>query len=189
MTYAPSPGSAAFRGLAYLQSLPAGTELSTAAWAEALGVPLNNMGPLMLPLHTHGLVRRRQKWEGARSPWFWSLPTMQKTMQKTMQNSVFDVPVFVPPVIPAGSGSPDADDVVGLPDEDGGADHPRDALHRGDRSHVAHITDSETLRCALWNDGELVIWCRGECVRYSAGEVEQLVAYLDRVLLTREGRR
>jgi len=75
MSYAPAPGSVAYRAFAHLQALPAGTELMTAAWAETVGTSVNNFGPNVEPLLKHGLVQRRQKWPGPRAPFFWSIPS------------------------------------------------------------------------------------------------------------------
>ena len=62
------------RAIAYLQSQPAaGTEVSSAALAEAIGAPLGSIVLCLQPALDAGLVHARQKGGHARSPKFWSL--------------------------------------------------------------------------------------------------------------------
>ena len=72
--FKPRPGSVADRAIAYLQSQPAaGTEVSSAALAEAIGAPAGSIIACLQPALDAGLVFARKKGGHARSPAFWSL--------------------------------------------------------------------------------------------------------------------
>jgi hypothetical protein len=78
--YTPSPGSVAQRAIAHLETLPARTELSTAALAEAIGVPPNNLRACLEAPAKAGLIFGRQKYAAPRAPFFWSLaPVARET--------------------------------------------------------------------------------------------------------------
>jgi hypothetical protein len=78
--YAPSPGSVAQRAIAHLETLPARTDLSTAALAEAIGVPPNNLRACLEAPAKAGLIFGRQKYAAPRAPFFWSLaPVARET--------------------------------------------------------------------------------------------------------------
>lgn len=78
--YTPSPGSVAQRAIAHLETLPARTELSTAALAEAIGVQPNNLRACLEAPAKAGLIFGRQKYAAPRAPFFWSLaPVARET--------------------------------------------------------------------------------------------------------------
>lgn len=71
--YTPEPGTVAFRVLAYLETLPKGTEVMTSALAEALGLEGRNVAPCLETALAKSVVFRRQRDTHVRSPFWWSL--------------------------------------------------------------------------------------------------------------------
>lgn len=69
MSYTPQPGTVPHRAIAYLEKQPAGTEFSTAALCEELGVDTDGFSTSMGLARKAGLVRARK--EGRLL--FWSL--------------------------------------------------------------------------------------------------------------------
>ncbi len=72
MNYSPGPGTVAFRVLAHLQTLPHGTEVLTAALADAIRTDHKNIAPCMEQSLAAGLVFRRRRDSHRTSPLWWS---------------------------------------------------------------------------------------------------------------------
>lgn len=73
MSYTPRPGSIAERAIEHLKTLPRGAEVMTSALAEELGTPGENLFGCLEAAHKHGAIFKRQKIDGPRAPFFWSL--------------------------------------------------------------------------------------------------------------------
>lgn len=194
--YNPRPGSAAYRALAHLETLPHGEEISTAKLAEAIDVPVSNFMPCMLPAVEARVVFRRQKDHShPRSPFFWSL----------VDHTTNSAPAGASP---AGDGSqkPDgeAPSSSTAPARAGRltplrasqqvlkAEAPRpDATDReqpvipspvGGPMGAGQPAAAGPFRCALWSTGELVL-CIGddEPLVLDREKTTHLIHYLDRM--------
>lgn len=73
VSYEPSPGTVAFRALAYMETLPRGAEATTSQITEALGLPPTQLQACLGPALESGRIFRRQRDDHVRSPWWWSL--------------------------------------------------------------------------------------------------------------------
>lgn len=89
--YAPAPGTLAFRALAHLATLPAGTELMTSALAEAINAPPVNVIPCLDVALKHGLVFRRQRDNHVRSPFWWGLTDRSKEPKADLRKPALPV--------------------------------------------------------------------------------------------------
>jgi len=73
VTTRPSPGTPQYRALALLETMPPGTEVTTAQWAECMGEPPANVRHYFEQLLEAGLVSMRQKNQHQRAPMFWTI--------------------------------------------------------------------------------------------------------------------
>jgi hypothetical protein len=158
MSYDPKPGTVAYRALAYMQTLPEGTEVLTSQIAEALGMPANHLGPCLQTALTHGVIRGRQRDPHRTAPVWWSLADPRNTE-------------------PEGAAA-----IAGRPEK------AKETTRRGavvgvgdDAKPAVGAAAPNGLRIALWNDGELQILRDrdGLHVLLNADETRQLFGYLD----------
>lgn len=73
MSYAPAPGTVAFRVLAHMELLHKGSEISTGTLNTALGIESDRLIPGLEAAIKHRAIFRRKKGGHPRSPVFWSL--------------------------------------------------------------------------------------------------------------------
>jgi hypothetical protein len=78
MSYAPNPGTVAWKALQHLETLPAGAEIMGSKLAEAIDAEPYQIQPCMLSLIASKMAYRRQKDEHPRSPWWYSLTDYSK---------------------------------------------------------------------------------------------------------------
>lgn len=72
-TYVPKPGTVAYRAIAWLEEQPVGTEVTSAKWAEGLGIGTANLIVGVSDAVMHGLLERYTK-HGQAKPFFYRLP-------------------------------------------------------------------------------------------------------------------
>lgn len=213
-TFTPKPGSVADRAIAYLQSQPAaGTEVSSAALAEAIGAPLGSIVPCLQPALDAGLVHARQKGGHARSPKFWSL-----AVSKIEDRAWFPKPTGAKPAraarpaktcAPVGADNEPPLTAVehSVPDVWTGGQRLPAREAPAEQAHPPRVaTESKpataltsapptlptAIRTALWSDGSLEIRrCRDtrtiEVLILTADETRALVRYLERMADSGEG--
>lgn len=199
-TFTPKPGSVADRAIAYLQSQPAaGTEVSSAALAEAIGAPLGSIVPCLQPALDAGLVHARQKGGHARSPKFWSL------VSKIEDRAWFPQwPAAMParaaeqakPCAPAAADNEPPLTAVehSVPQVWSGSQRLPALEAHAEQANPARGVQLEprVMRTALWSDGSLEIR-RGTASRtvdlliLTADETRALVRYLERMAESGEG--
>jgi hypothetical protein len=162
-TYEPRPGTLAYRVLAHLETLPAGTERSTGALAAALGVEPNLIPSSMEQALRARRVFTRKKDAHRNSPVFWCL-----------RDLAHEPPPLVPP---PGPQTPMRAVVQAAPAEPapgaaaGQGAGPGDGMPRGG-----------VLQLALWSGGCLEVRrASGEVVMFTAVETAVLLGYLHRV--------
>lgn len=72
-TYEPKPGTVAYRAIAWLEEQPVGTEVTSAKWAEGLGIGTANLIVGVSDAVLHGVLERYTK-HGQAKPFFYRLP-------------------------------------------------------------------------------------------------------------------
>lgn len=72
MSYEPHPGTIAYRALVWLRGQPAGTEVTSSMWAEAIDSDGNTLTMSLKPALHHGLIKQRTR-DGATRPFWFSL--------------------------------------------------------------------------------------------------------------------
>lgn len=157
MSYAPLPGTAPARAIAYLQTLPPGKEVSTAELAEAIDYDKGSMASTMTLAKYHGLVVGRRP----------------KGVLYTMWSSGTGVPL---------AGPADADDeplgYAQLAPQDPAAVR----ISVFDTGRIAAAPTPRPVRFALWSDGALQIERDGQDnVLLPPEETKAMFAYLDRM--------
>ena len=102
MSYEPSPGTVAFRALAYLETLPQGAEVMTSALAEALHLDdYKTLAPCLEAAVKGGAVFQRKRDDHPRSPWWWSLTDFSALPKAPRPAAVpFEVPEPTPEPTP-----------------------------------------------------------------------------------------
>lgn len=171
MSYAPRPGSVAYRTLAYLEQLPRGAEVMTCHIAEAIGCGPAQVAWSLSAAHAAGLVfARKRDAEHPTAPLWWSLVDHARPASSKRGNGASsaedDVPVFLAPAARNGaSWAPQA------------SAGPQTSA--GDRSPA--VAPKTGLRVALWSDGWFQIWRDGvdaPLLMFTPDETRQLLAYL-----------
>ena len=166
MIYSPAPGSTTERAVAHLRSLPPGTELSTAALAEAIDATPNNLSPCLQPAADHGWLAKRQKGGHPKSPSFWSLaPAAIHAHEAARSVLGWKARADQTPI-------------------NGNLAGEAVAPSQAPQTIVAAKHTPLPLRFALWSDGALELR-RGSALALllTDDETRELVAYLDRLAL------
>lgn len=187
-TYVPQAGTIPAKVIAHFQTLPPGTELSTAMVLEAIGQPRDWHGltSCMKTAVEHGVVSKRQD----RAGWLmWSLldrSTMvtAKPAYHTGQSVDIDRAHAKPPPLADHTGIDDAEPekrTRSIQWQPGAADEADlNALEPGNIIEIRRKQpESEAFECALTNNGRLLINTGTDRVALSPEHTKQLMAYLD----------
>lgn len=209
-TYTPQPGTIPARAVAFLQTLPPGTEMQSGPLADALGVGISGFGSWLDYAVRNGAISCVKR-EGRL---YWSLGRGERARSESVDEEPDDAPP-VQRTVKAQPGSISLTDVPAWPglDIDAGsalapkiAPLPASKASKGQRQRAKTATatppacqDSnakpvraitpyqrtagpQTMRVALWSDGQLQIQ-RGdfELILLAPEETKQLVHYLERM--------
>lgn len=207
--YSPTPGSVAFKAIAFLERQPRGTELMSSKLAESIGVSPACIGASLEAAKKYGAIFGRKKIDTVRAPVFWSLvdhdsepapvvPPPASFPPKLVQSVDIDaVHLRRDRVIEMESAAPTPTlaDVA----ESAGMQEAGDARpHQGREAARAPIPDRRVteeqrhadkrrasapdgMRIALWSDGTFEINRRGELIEFSVDETRQILRYLERL--------
>lgn len=210
-TYTPKPGSGAQRAIAHLETLIAGSEVSTALLAEAIDCESAQLNAFLKPALEAGAIAARQKGGHARSPRFWSLvdhgaraeraqvqacrpedramlatpagAEMVGRVVKAMNGSQNPERLVSQHVLKAEAARPDATD-RDAPATTSPVGGPMGTVQPAAAGHAG-------MRIALWSDGTLqiersTVGGAAALVLLSADETRALVRYLERLAVDEE---
>jgi hypothetical protein len=205
--FALRPGTVPYRAIAYLQTLPIGTEVKGAMLAEAIGTTPASMNTCMEAARNAGLVFGRKRDAHRTSPVWWSL--VDHTKQQTPQKGAYldaskgqshgaegsENPngrgSNAAPVLGAAPAFLERRGPVSVVLVDGcraPESHAGACIARGQQGQTS--LPASPMRIALWSDGTLQIERAGAAALVlSRPETLALVQYLDSIALdlAREG--
>ena len=208
MSYAPLPGTVAYRALEWLKAQPVGAEVTMSVWGEAIGVEALHMHGNCVAIIKHGLVEQFTK-NGQTRPAFFRIPGPDFKVEPPEEDAPIHAkaPSHAEVLAMARNGNgalPGA--LVGQlskPAQRAITDEVDDELarawplpptrpttppiaaaqatpvaERAARPPKPAAAATNGLRCALWSDGTLTIEHGDEVVEFTADEAKTLRMYL-----------
>ena len=208
MSYAPLPGTVAYRALEWLKAQPVGAEVTMSVWGEGIGVDPSFMHGNCVAIIKHGLVERFTK-NGQTRPAFFRIPGPDFKLEPPEEDAPIHAkaPSHAEVVAMArnGNGTLPGALVAELsrPAQRAITDEVDDELarawplpptrpttppiaaaqatpvaERAARPPKPAAAATDGLRCALWSDGTLTIESGGEVMQFNAAEARALRLYL-----------
>ena len=180
MSYEPKPGTAPDRAIKHLRELGEDVEIMSSSLAKAIGIePKQLPGMMGSALRAGAVYNRRRDTERGITAVYWSIADQERRLGIDLQRQfprLFE-------------GAKAQSEPERTPDQAPVKEQPP----RVERAPAAPPATSikDDLRIALWSDGTLQIQRNtvggaADLVLFSRAETQQIVAYLDKVLLERE---